>query len=211
MKVEPIDWSAVVVGYWNTAILTPAGIAQRLFGLESGTPIGVEVPIDGLAPYKVKHENIIVMVDRRSLTVFAGTPQYDPLEKAMGIAAKAIKSLPETPVSASGFNIRYKIEEPLDALLTKSAAKLDDLISDFSCKITSRSLLRTLEYKNGVINFSLQEDINQFIRVSFNFHLETTDREALYQWLCTPINDARKFVEDFSEKVLSIKLEEVEQ
>ncbi len=70
--VEPLmgpvgfDWDVVVVGFWNPAILTPAGIWKRLFELEQGTPVELEVPIDGLAPYRVSHEEITVTAERGS-------------------------------------------------------------------------------------------------------------------------------------------------
>ena len=38
MTVEALDWNVVVAGFWNPAILTPSGIARRLFGLPEETP-----------------------------------------------------------------------------------------------------------------------------------------------------------------------------
>jgi len=209
MKIEPFDWNVVVVGFWNPAILTPAGIAQRLFGLEPGTPIGVEVPLDGLAPFRVKHESITVTVGRGRLTVFADAPKYDLFERGMRIAAVAIKNLPETPISGAGFNLRFRIQNPPESLVKKLDVALDDSISDHDWKIASRSLRRALAYKEGVINFDLQDDNDEYIKVVFNFHLEVPNRESLHQWLCTPIQEVKEVVSTVFEKVLCLELGEV--
>ena len=53
MNVQPSEWSVIILGAWNPAILTPGGIAQRIFKGACGEhPVDVQVPLDGLAPYK---------------------------------------------------------------------------------------------------------------------------------------------------------------
>jgi hypothetical protein len=54
MPLKPYDWNVVVLGHWNQAILTPQGIAERLFQLPSETEIGIEVPMDAIGPFRVK-------------------------------------------------------------------------------------------------------------------------------------------------------------
>ncbi|MET0110029.1 MAG: hypothetical protein ABW084_14095 [Candidatus Thiodiazotropha sp.] len=83
----PIDWNIVVVGAWNVAILTPEGIARRLFNLEPGTPIEVQVAMDVGAPIRVRHDNIIVQPSPTSLVI---TPQ------AHYINIAAVRSLKDT-------------------------------------------------------------------------------------------------------------------
>jgi hypothetical protein len=55
MALSPERWSVVIIGRWNRAILTPAGIAKRVFGEPETKLMDVEVPLDGLSPYRVRH------------------------------------------------------------------------------------------------------------------------------------------------------------
>ncbi|MBN2373783.1 hypothetical protein JXL19_08350 [bacterium] len=88
MGLNPYDWNVVVAGYWNRAILTPAGIARRLFGLEPNIPVMIEVPIDGLAPYRVTHEDLTVTAVMGRLTIYANTPSFKILDSARAIAIR---------------------------------------------------------------------------------------------------------------------------
>jgi len=85
MALKPSDWSAVVIGRWNRAILTPRGIAQRVFRLPEGTPIQVLVPIDavGMNSVIVKHGEFQATVDDSRLQIHLEHGNFDALERAM--------------------------------------------------------------------------------------------------------------------------------
>src|SRR6266478_1019531 len=106
MPLEPYDWNVVVLGRWNRAILTPNGIASRLFELPPETEIGIEVPMDAIGPFLVSHGDLTVMVGGAQLMVQATENNFSSLERAMRVARRAMEKLPETPVVAAGFNIR---------------------------------------------------------------------------------------------------------
>src|SRR5262245_33422873 len=108
MPLEPFDWNVVVLGHWNRAILTPQGIASRLFQIPSETEIGIEVPMDAIGPFRVSHDNLTVMAGGGRLTVEARENNFPSLERAMRVARRGIVSLPETPLLAAGFNIRAR-------------------------------------------------------------------------------------------------------
>src|SRR5437016_1158114 len=106
MPLEAYDWNVMVLGRWNRAILTPQGIASRLFQLPPETEIGIEVPMDAIGPFRVSHEDLTVMVGGSHLMVEARENDLPSLERALRVARRAMESLPETPVVAAGFNIR---------------------------------------------------------------------------------------------------------
>src|SRR5262245_15714431 len=108
MPLEPYDWNVVVLGRWNRAILTPQGIASRLFQLPPETEIGIEVPIDAIGPFRVSHGKLTVMVSEAQLMVEARENNFPSLERAMRVARRAMEDLPRTPVFAAGFNIRVQ-------------------------------------------------------------------------------------------------------
>ncbi|MBK9039205.1 MAG: hypothetical protein IPL83_08600 [Bdellovibrionales bacterium] len=81
MNIEALDWSVVIAGYWNQAILTPAGIAYRLFKKPKDTPVQVEIPLDGIAPYRVRDGSIIIMAQPKRLHIIAEPPCYENLKE----------------------------------------------------------------------------------------------------------------------------------
>ena len=99
MNINPFDWNVVIVGYWNRAILTPAGVGRRLFGLEEGNPVLVEVPMNGLGPHRVKYSDLTITKPRQDVwlcmrisrnMIFLTEP-----EKLRFLAIESL--LPETP------------------------------------------------------------------------------------------------------------------
>jgi len=205
MTFEPFDWNVVIVGYWNRAILTPAGIGRRLFGLEEGTPVLVEVPMDGLGPHRVKHNGLTVIAETGRLVVHTDASEYDFLDRARQAAVLAIKSLPETPLSAVGFNVRVRIKEPTDKLLTLLTAGVDNSLSDADFKIQSRSLRRRLLFQRGVLNLEMEHDEN--FRVVLNFERQSSKKNDLIEWLRIPIIEIEDVVANVFEKVLIIESE----
>lgn len=194
MAVSPTDWNVVVAGFWNPAILTPAGIAKRLFGLPEGTPILVEVPMDQLLPYRVKHEGVTITAEMGRLTIVTDTPNFNSLQSAMAIAARAIHELPETPFSAAGFNVRYKLDDAPDQLLTSTTPPIDGTISDAGFAIESRSIKRSLTFNAGILNLEIQSLKNSEVRIEFNFHRQERDKARLIEWLTTPIDEVKATV-----------------
>jgi len=207
MNLNPFDWNVVIVGYWNRAILTPAGIGRRLFGLEEGTPVLVEVPMDGLGPHRVKYSDLTVTAETGRLVVHADIPKYDLLDRARKAAILAMKSLPETPLIAAGFNVRVRIKDPSDELLTSLTSGLDNALSDAGFEIYSRSLRRKLKFKDGTLNLDVEEGDD--FRVIFNFDRQSSKKEDLIAWLQLPVAEIEDVVSSVFEKVLRTKLEGV--
>lgn len=131
MLGQPFDWNVVVVGAWNVAILTPGGVAKRLFRLPPGTPVEVQVPLDAPhAPMQVKRGGMVVAVAPSGMQLTVGPEQsaFSGLQEAAEIAARAIEDLPETPVRAAGVNIRYRFDSIPDQLQSAIGAPIDNLL-----------------------------------------------------------------------------------
>jgi hypothetical protein len=207
MSLEALNWNVVVAGYWNPAILTPVGIARRLFGLAEGTPILVEVHMDGLAPYRVRHDNLTVTAEMGRLVVGADAPRYKLLDRAREVAARAIDGLPETPFTAAGYNVRIKISDPLDELLAVAGCGVDALLSDAAFSIDSRGLQRSLKMGDGILNLGIQQ--GKDVTVVFNFHRQSSKKEELVAWLKYPITEVENTVLLVMEKVLHVPMGEI--
>ena len=89
MGLQPADWSVVILGRWNRAILTPNGIAKRLFKLAEAKQVLVAVPLDGVSPYMVRHptQQIVAMTDEGRLLVQVVRADYKVLGEAMTAGA----------------------------------------------------------------------------------------------------------------------------
>ncbi len=208
MAIEPLNWNVVVAGYWNPAILTPSGIALRLFGLEKGTPILVELPLEALAPTRVRHEGLTVTAEMGRLAVNADRATYGLLDRARQVAAKAIEDLPVTPLSAAGYNVRFRMSDPPDDLLTAMECGIDNSLSDAGFSIDARSLRRSLKLSPGIVNLSIEQEKEE-VMVEFNFHCQSSDHKELVAWMQWPIDKIRDIVSRTFKEVFEVQLEEV--
>ncbi|CAM5423683.1 hypothetical protein [Thauera mechernichensis] len=183
MAIEPLDWSVVVVGNWNVAILTPDGIRRRLFALPDGSPIDVEVAVDRPGRFRVKHAQVIVDPSPTSLVTIGTANEIDALQAAASVSRKALSVLSETPVSAAGVNFNFKVDEFSDDIIEMLGSELDNLIADNNFVIVGRRVVRAIKCKNGILNVTLFNDDFQSRGIQFNFHLDSQDPKLLSEWL----------------------------
>lgn len=208
MTPEPFDWNVVVVGYWNPAILTPRGIARRLFGLEPGTPVAVEVPMDGLAPHRVRHKRLVVVAEQNRLAITPEVPSLEELQRARQIAVRAMENLPETPVTAAGYNIRLRFNEPPSQLLEVTSSKMDGILSDANLTINGVSVRRSIIHGEGLINLEIRQEDDADLTIEFNFHRQSMDMEELVAWLNMPPEDTRSACALILDKLAGTQFEE---
>lgn len=202
MEFIPYQWAVVLVGRWNKSILTPARVAQKIYELEENTGLEVKVPIDGISPYQIKHptKNIKIITGGLRLQINLTQMCFSDLKDAMDAGIKTLEWLPETPVSAVGYNVNYIIKEPLPEIIEKFIThKIDARLGEFAIK--KRTLGRTLEYLMGIINISfiLKEDCD--IDLLFNFHCDSNDFHILIEWLRNPTENIKAFLENVNDKM----------
>jgi hypothetical protein len=202
MGFQPFNWSVVIRGYWNLAILAPGRIAEKIFGLERATSVPVKVPLDVTIPCEVEHPNGTISVAAHSTQLVFNliVKDYNALEAAMSAACNALRWLPETPVTAAGFNVNYKTDE-LSEGMVKMYTKddIDRALGELDYDIATRSVARTLQHKSGKVNITVRGDTNHF-EFLCNFHRDSKKNEDLIEWLSTPIEDIRGQVTQLLEK-----------
>jgi len=204
MELEPFDWNVVIPGYWNRAILTPNGIAKRLFKIPLGTGIEVFIPVDLLEPPQVRYDGIMVRVEDRRLIIGTAKGSFEALSKAMEMGRNALNALPDTPVLAAGFNVRFKSvgdRSEIDRLV--ACVELDGALSDAGYEITGRLLNRKVRCKNsafekGIVTLSLDMQ-EEAAKIELNFQRDSRDVKELVDWL----NAARSDVEKAVDHILS--------
>ena len=184
MSVKRTKWSVVVLGRWNPAIFTPAGVRSRCFKLDENTPIEVMVALDDFGPSKVRHEGLVVWADQQRFAVELEDCDFPRLIKAMTIAAGVLESLPETPVSAAGINVRYEVPAGEDRLTALLSAPVDNTFSDAGYEINGRHLGRVLSVPGiGRANIVLNAPPDGNWEVLLNYELKSKTNITLKNWL----------------------------
>ncbi len=204
--MHSFDWNVVVIGRWNRAIYTPQGIVTRLFEQPPGIEFPVEVPADSIGPYKVFFDDLAIVVDWSRFMVSPLSSDYTNLRRAMDIAVRAMSDLPETPLSASGFNIRYRCEAGCPGPSTLDDAlnqEWDSRLSAESYHVSLKALTRGFEWRHGRILLSCsEEDGGILLHVNFE---RKGDRKELREWLQIPADDIREEVERLATRVLGLE------
>lgn len=208
MPLVPTDWNVVIVGYWNRAILTPMGIVRRLFELPETTPVDVEIPLDVLAPFRVRHENVTVIAGGDRLVLEPSKDTYPNLEQAMKIGLRALGRLPETPVMAAGFNIRFKSPDTLPGLVEIIGHTWDNRFSDEGIEIENRAIARTVAWNGGKINISVSQEPNLSSTVLLNYDLKSSETGELQRWLGRTIDEVRGETERILFRCLDLRPED---
>lgn len=191
------DWNVVVVGYWNRAILTPAGIAKRLFEVAEGTPVAVEVPMDVVGAYRVRHEGLTVSLQGTQLIIGSDVSDFRGLGRAMTVAGRAIAALPVTPLIAAGINVRYRQEPVTAPLAGLTKAQLEDHLSDAGFSVSQRTLQLSVAFQQGQLNVSVQTLTEGPCEIVFNFHRTSESTADLQSWLATPIEEVERATNEF--------------
>jgi len=171
MPLTPFNWNVVVKGAWNRAIFTPNKISQKLFGLDEGTVLQVLVPIDGMSPQRMLHDDIAVSVNSSVLEVAAQKQEYGKLKQGLEVASKALNWLKETPVMAGGYNFRFKVTDR-EAISVSSIiqSELDTVLSDNNFKIIERNNIRVVEEGSGEIHLITRIDKNSEVTIVVSVH-----------------------------------------
>ena len=148
----------MIVGRWNRAILTPAGVAERVFGLEKTEEVSVLVPhLHRISPFIVRDPKgeISVSTEETRLLIRVENTSDECLEKAMRYGLNVLKSLPLTPVSAAGLNVNYVCDGVSPESATLVAGELDKLLAKISPNVVGRVVGRSLEFRSGQLNLTL--------------------------------------------------------
>jgi hypothetical protein len=209
MPIIAEDWSVQVVGFWNPSIYTPAGVARHLFKLPDATPVQVLISIDRPAPYQVQHDGLTVMVGNDRLVVQPDRANFEKIVAAMVIAQRALDDLPRTPFIAAGFNLKFRSEEAVPALVEITAHDWDNKLSDEGFTIQERSVIRSVRRENGRINVTVTQKEDLTFTVVLNFDLQSGDVKQLRAWIEVAAANIQREAERVLHNSMGVRKEEV--
>ncbi len=154
-----------------------------MFGLSAGTPVDVLVPLDGFAHFQVQYNGVTVVPLRHQLLIQLGTPTLDALGTGLHAMAKAISALPQTPLKASGINLRYVAASPPDALVERTRNTSERLLSEAGYELLVRRPGQSVAFEGGTLNIIAEIPTNGECRVTVNFERQATRGDDLLDWL----------------------------
>jgi hypothetical protein len=183
-------------------------VASRLFQISPETPVEIQVQLDQPGPLRVIHSGIVVAASAAELIVQPQIPSADGLRLSAEISGRAIESLPETPVTAVGVNVRYTFSEVPDMLMPALGSVLDEKLIDAEMTVISKSIKRAVTWKDGVLNIEIRTNPDNSCDVLFNFHRQSSKVKELRGWLhhADPMIASAK---NFLTHRFGLKLEEV--
>src|SRR5262249_48360464 len=100
MKARVDNWSVVLLGAWNTAILTPDWLTKHL-GVEG--PVQIEFPVGNpLLPVRYTLLGVRMVVADHRLILAPSTDEAVVLSRMEKFAKTILQTLTHTPISAVG-------------------------------------------------------------------------------------------------------------
>jgi len=168
MKIKDEGCTVVIIGNWNTYILSPQWVAKNIFETDK---IQVEFALNlGLPPRYSTAELRLVPTDSR-ITLFALSYSDTVFADMVNITKKLADKLPYTPVT--GFGINFSFTESSDKANLNRLFDFPDTkaLSDFGCVIKDNSIRRGLIVDNKVLNLKIGQDGDK-ISFDLNFHYE---------------------------------------
>ncbi len=169
MKAQVENWSLVLVGAWNTAILTPDWLTKHL-GITG--PVQIEFPIGNpLMPLRYTFNGVHLVVVRDRIVLAPSADDADVLSRMESFSRSILTVLTHTPLTGIGINFEFVEAVPSDEV--KKLFKSPDLarIADADLVVEATELKRQLRLPHdGVLNLSLRQMNGQQVAVTLNFH-----------------------------------------
>lgn len=208
MSLTASGWSVVLVGAWNPAILSPAGISVHVFGLPLGQPVRVAVPLDGVSAYLVANteDTLTAYVKENRLQINLRQCRYQNLQLGLAAALRVLDVLPLTPLAAVGINLDFISPDPIPELAELTNSPADIRIAQEGMAIRVSSLQRTLQLPVGVLNVTVTTSATS--RVRCNFHLDAANAETARLLFQTSIPDIQDAIAKVG-RILTTTLQEV--
>ncbi len=164
MKRNLDNWSLVVVGHWNTAILSPDWLAKEVFRQEE---VRIMYPVLGGGRPIFEAANIRVIASRERLEFRPTKDDPELLNRIETGARNVLNILPHTPVSAFGENFQYLVEDvPKELREVLSLADTDKIGKHGA--VSEVSLSRSIKLQGRHLNLTITESDKW--RMDLNYH-----------------------------------------
>lgn len=166
MKPILTDWTLVLAGSWNVAILNPDWLSRLVFNEKQ---FEAEMIIEGVRPQMRFMFERVVVIPAPSRVVFSPRrPEDADLLAVEAAGKKVLELLPVTPISGVGINFGYGEDEPHRDLTSLFEIRDANKITDEQLEINSTAIVRELKFEDRVINLRMTQGVG--VAFNFNFH-----------------------------------------
>lgn len=171
-----------VVGAWNTAILTPEWVVQRVDWLKTDEKIPIEVSIGIPQSIRFRVHGVIVQPTSNRLDLIAEEESSQTYELIARMATSIVERLPHTPIRAVGHNVSFDLEDgerfkavpgtDLDSVQEQyRAIGGGDAVNGIQVKHAVESSTHTLNITYALTRENLVLDLNYHYPVVEGLHL----------------------------------------
>lgn len=175
MRMNVPDWTIVLRGSWNLALLTPEWVAKTLYATEE---LEVEVALKPAA-HRMRYFYEDALFIPEAERVIIGMRRYREglqLENE-ALAVRLLEELPHTPLVAIGVNYGFSVSEPLEPLHAIFVLPDNTPLAEAGFALGETSIVRQMRKDDHIIN--LRQTLRDGeIHVHLNFHFPIVDREA---------------------------------
>ena len=188
------EWSIVIAGSWNLAILNPEWLAKKIFCKDE---VEVELVLVGTRPtIRIRSGNVVFFPSSTRVSISCKEASAAALEEVEAVAVKVLKELPVTPLSGIGVNFAFRAEAPTEALLDCFNLNDGAKLSASGPQILSTGITRAFDDDGNRINYSMELGEDRSVTLKFNFH--------------TPVSDGKEAISAI-EKLSAVRLERAEK
>jgi hypothetical protein len=173
MEAQGDGWNLVVLGHFNTMILTPRFCTEHLAKGE----VTVDVPNHAKLPPRLNFDGVSLLVVDGRLVVAPHSLDASGLAAAEKVSAKVMELLPHTPVTGTGVNLQWTLPNARKAAAVLAAPDADAL-SSAGAKVDHTVVRRRLVLGKAKLGLVVESD-DAGPRVSVNFHHDTPSTAAV--------------------------------
>lgn len=161
---EPYSINIICVGSWNKKIFTPNWVSNNLFNLPQGKEFkGIFNPEE--LEFGFLHQGVVVIPKDSGLEIKLEQINEKTKVYSIELLNKILTLLPQTPIKASGINIRFKIPKTSKNKLVTTLNKANCKYHDFELKQVKLVKITT-DYQINIISDFLDDKY----QINFNFH-----------------------------------------
>jgi hypothetical protein len=204
MKPTLSDWTVVLVGSWNVAILNPDWLGKSVLGERE---FQVELIMEGVRPrMRFQFERVVVIpaVDR---LIFASRhPEEKDLLAAEEAAKKVLTLLPVTPITGVGINFGYVESDANPALASLFDVADNYDLGESGFEISSTAITRSLKFEDQLINFRMTQTGGS-ISFNFNFHKDVSGAQDALKALTDKVISHKRQSEKILAEVYELEIE----
>jgi len=169
MNYDVSQWSIVLLGSWNTALLNPDWVIQHIFDGEQAE-LDIHVVPGRRSVMRVRRDNIIFAPTEERVTIHCSEASEAVIQLAELKAVELLKKLPVTPVTAVGVNFGFEDADPAGSLLQPFTFRDAPKFAEHDLEVRSASITRKIIAEGQEINLMIERKDDLGISVRFNFH-----------------------------------------